>query len=191
MKTASVATSKEARYLRPVRGAAALALLSLVGFAMWQLGQVRPPAPYRAPLLNVHLTGAVVGNFGFSADTLNVREVSPSAFLFEAEGGAYGFRLEFKGAPEARRGTYDLSANYPLTLTLFEGEEVSAVFTAYEGTAEFGDEGGRVAASLLDESGRDLFLGAQFPYAEDGACSESYRFCFAGALESGDVARED
>ena len=147
---------------------------------MWQLGQVRPSAPYRAPLLNVHITGAVIGNFDFAADTLTAREVSPAGFRFvTGDDAAYAFKLEFRGAPEAQRGAfYDLSANYPFTLTLFEGEEVSAVFTAYEGTVEFGDEGGRVAAFMIDKDGRELFLGAQFSYSEDSACSESYRFCF-------------
>ena len=117
MKSAPITVPTEARYTRLARGAAALALLSLVGFVMWQLGQVRPPAPYRPPLLNVHLTGAVVGNFDFAADTLIAREVSPAGFRFvTGDGGAYTFRLEFRGAPEAQQNAvYDLSANYPFT----------------------------------------------------------------------------
>ena len=157
-----------------------LLLLAVVGVATWQLGQVNPPAPYCAPSLNVHLTGAAVGNFDFSVDEFLVREVDPTGFVFATnENAPLRFRLEFSGAQEAIRGSsYILSADYPLTMTLFEGEELSAVFTATEGTVEFGSEGGRVAAYLSDESGRDLFLGANFAYSEDEACSESYRFCF-------------
>ena len=184
MKTKPAVLPTEARYTRLARGVATLTLLSLVGFVTWQLGQVRPSAPYRAPLLSVHLTGAVVGNFDFDADTLRAREVSPAGFRFATEdSGAYALRLEFHGAQGAQRGAfYDLSTNYPLTLTLFEGEEVSAVFTPYEGTVEFGDEGGRVAAFMKDENGRELFLGAQFSYSEDNVCSESYRFCFGDGM---------
>ena len=39
-------------------------------------------------------------------------------------------------------------------------------------------KGAEVAASMMDKDGRELFLGAQFSYSEDSACSESYRFCF-------------
>ncbi len=158
----------------------ALVLLTTLGIATWQLGQLNPPAPYRAPLLNLHLTGAAVGNFDFSADALATREVSPTGFVFKTEEDAgLGFRLEFSGSPEAQRNAvYDLSADYPLTLTLFDGEAVSATFTATEGTAEFSGESGRVAAFMTDERGRNLFLGANFAYSEDEACSETYRFCF-------------
>ena len=158
----------------------ALVLLSLVVAAAWQLGQVRPAAPYLAPLLNLHLTGAAVGNFEFGTDDLTAREVRPTGFAFATkEDAGLRFRLEFSGAPEARENAiYNLSADYPLTLTLFEGKEVGATFTATEGTAEFSGEGGRVAAFMTDESGRTLFLGANFAYSEDEACSETYRFCF-------------
>ena len=163
----------------------AFILLVFIGVATWQLGQINPPAPYRAPLLNLHLTGAAVGNFDFSAAELITREVSPAGFTFTTEEDAeLGFRLEFSGASEARgNAVYNLSADYPLTLTLFEGEAVSTTFTATEGTAEFNNEGGRVAAFMTDESGRSLFVGANFAYSEDEACSETYRFCFnAGEL---------
>lgn len=159
----------------------ALVLLALVGVATWQLGQMNPPAPYRTPLLKLHLTGAAVGNFDFGANELATREVSAAGFTFlTKEGAVPGFRLEFSGVPEAQQNAvYDLNADYPLTLTLFDGEEVSATFTATEGTVAFGSEGGRVATSMTDESGRSLLLGANFaPSGADEACSESYRFCF-------------
>lgn len=158
----------------------ALVLLTVVAVATWQLGQLSPPAPYRAPLLNLHLTGAVVGNFDFDTNELVTRKVSPVGFTFATkEDVGLGFQLEFSGSPEAQRNaTYDLSADYPLTLTLLENGEVSATFSATEGTAEFNGEGGRVTAFMMDESGRTLFLGAQFPYFQDKACSETYRFCF-------------
>ena len=111
-----------------------------------------------------------------------MREVSPTGFAFEtSEDAVLGLGLEFSGAPEAaQNATYDLSADYPLTLTLLEdGEDgkVSATFTATEGTAEFHEGGGRVAAFMMDEGGRTLFLGAHFAYSGN-ACSETYRFCF-------------
>ena len=180
MRANSVAQPTSVLGTRLVQSLIALVLLSLVGVATWQLGQVRPPAPYRASPLNLHLTGATVGNFEFGVGEFLVREVSPARFIFVTNGDAgLAFRLEFSGADEATQGaTYDLSANYPLTLTLFEGEEVSATFTATEGTAEFGNEGGRVAAFMTDESGRTLLLGANFAYSEGETCSETYRFCF-------------
>lgn len=156
-----------------------LLLLAVVGVATWQLGQANPPAPYRAPLLKLHLTGAAVGNFDFGANELVTREVGPAGFTFVTKEDAVpGFRLEFSGLSEAQQNAvYNLSADYPLTLTLFDGKEVSATFTATEGTVAFGSEGGRVAASMIDESGRNLFLGANFAHSGE-ACSESYRLCF-------------
>lgn len=167
----------------------ALLLLSIVGVATWQLGQVNPPPPYRASLLNVHLTGAVLGNFSFSAADLTANWADPAEFFFVTEEEApLAFWLEFKGAPEAtQKATYDLSADYPLTLTLLEDGEVGATFTATEGTAEFHESGGRVAAFMMDESGRTLSLSAQFPYSEKSTCSETYWFCFNA--DEGGVAR--
>ena len=48
-----------------IKSLIAFVLLSLVGVATWQLGQVNPSAPYRAPLLSLHLSDAVTGNFRF------------------------------------------------------------------------------------------------------------------------------
>ena len=180
MKLNPVAKSRFLFSPKIVPSLAALVLLIAVGVSTWQLGQINPPAPYRAPLLNLHLTGAAVGNFDFGADALAMREVSPAGFIFKTEEDTgLGFRLEFSGSPEAQRNAvYDLSADYPLTLTLFDGEAVSATFTATEGAAEFSGESGRVTAFMSDERGRNLFLGANFTYSEDEACSETYRFCF-------------
>ena len=180
MKLNPVAKSNFLFGPKAISGLIAFILLVFIGVATWQLGQINPPAPYRAPLLNLHLTGAAVGNFDFSAAELVMREISPAGFTFTTEEDAgLGFRLEFSGSPEAAQGaSYNLSADYPLTMTLLDGEEVSATFTATEGTAEFSGEGGRVAAFMTDESGRTLFLGANFAYSEDEACSETYRFCF-------------
>ena len=101
------------------------------------------------------------------------------------EDAVLGFELTFEGAPEAgQNAVHSLSANYPLSLTLFEGQ-ASTTFTASEGTVEFHDGGGRVAAFMNDETGRKLFVSARFAYPEEGACSESYRFCF----EADEVAR--
>ena len=162
-----------------IKSLIAFVLLSLVGVATWQLGQVSPSAPYRAPLLSLHLSDAVAGNFDFSADDLAVREVSLTGFAFETnEDAVLALGLEFSGAPKAtQKAMYDLSADYPLTLTLLEDGEASATFTATQGTAEFHEGSGRVAAFMMDESGRTLFLGAHFAYS-DNACSETYWFCF-------------
>ncbi len=180
MKLNPVAKSRFLFSPKIVPNLAALVLLIAVGVSTWQLGQINPPAPYRTPSLNLHLTGAAVGNFDFSADELATREVSPAGFTFATrEDVGLRFRLEFSGAREATRGaTYNLSADYPLTLTLFDGEAVSTTFTATEGTAEFSGASGRVTAFMSDERGRNLFLGAKFTYSEDEACSETYRFCF-------------
>ena len=163
-----------------VRGFFALVLFAIVGVVTWQLGQVDPPAPYRTPLLHLHLAGATVGNFDLREDDFIAREVSPVGFVFATgERAGLRFQLEFSGASEATQGsTYNLSADYPLTLILLDEREVSATFTATEGTVEFSRERGRVTAFMTDERGRDLFLGANFVYLEDEGCSETYRFCF-------------
>ena len=130
---------------------------------------------------------ATVGNFDFSAGELVMGEADPTGFTFATgENAALRFSLEFIGSPQASRGAaYDLSADYPLTLTLLGGDEAGATFSASEGTATFGDEGGRVAAFMTDKDGRRLFLGASFSYPETNeACSETYWFC----LNTGEVA---
>ncbi len=140
----------------------------LVGLALWQLDKARPPTPaasYQAPVLEMFLMGAVPASLSFnSVDEFADVSVTPSGFRFAtAEDASFAFQLEFQGVAETRgQAFYDLRGGaYPLTLTLLE-EGHARTFTIFDGTVSLSEDGGRVAAFFLDESGEQVFLSARF-----------------------------
>ena len=112
------------------------------------------------------LTGAVPANLSFgSFDSLADASATSSGFLFTTPlHEPLVFRLEFEGAADAgSHAVYILSAGtYPLTLTLLEDGQAYGTFTAREGTVNLSEDGGRAAALLTDDRGRQLFLSARF-----------------------------
>ena len=142
-------------------------MVGLTGLAFWQLDTrpLTPAASYQAPVLELFLMGAVPATLRFSgADEFTELKVTSSGFRFTtAEDASFAFRLEFQGAAGAgQQAFYDLrGGTYPLTLTLLEGGHAQ-IFTAFDGTVSVSEDGGKVAAFLLDNLGEQVFLSARF-----------------------------
>ena len=143
-------------------------MVALAGLFFWQVEKMRPSAlsaSYQAPALELFLMGAVPATLRFgSADELAELKVASSEFRFiTAEDAPFAFRLEFQGAAGAgQQAFYDLRGGaYPLTLTLLEGGH-ARTFTAFDGSVSLSEDGGKVAAFLLNELNEQVFLSARF-----------------------------
>ena len=142
-------------------------MMALAGF-FWQLEKMRPSAlsaSYQAPALELFLMGAVPATLSFSSpDEFAELKITSSGFRFAtAEDASFAFRLEFQGTAGAGQAAfYDLRGGaYPLTLTLLEGGHAQT-FTAFDGTVSLSEDGGKVAAFLLNTFGEQVFLSARF-----------------------------
>ena len=172
------------RDLRPLLlSAVALSL----GWLLWLSTGVEAP-PYRAPVLELNLSGAFPATLSVtSASELAEMHLSAQAFRFATREQPIDFVLEFSDEGFSDEGfsaerptrVYDLSASGNLlTLTLMSGGRAYHRFSADQGSVTLSEDGGDVAAVLVDTLGRQVTLSGRFSRDEAGGCSESYYFCF-------------
>ena len=157
------------------------------GWLLWYGAGVEAP-PYRAPVLELSLSGAFPATLSLtSTRELAEMHVSAQGFRFATKEQPIDFVLAFGGdkvggdkvGTERPNRVYDLSASSNLlTLTLMSEGRAYHRFSANQGSVTLSEDGGDVAAVLIDTLGRQVRLSGRFNRAEVRGCSESYYFCF-------------